>query len=48
MSEDKDKEEKVCCPHCGNEEVGRKGPASEINEEWLRYFQKNGCRVSFG
>ena len=46
MSEDK--EEKVCCPHCGNEKVGRKSPASENNEEWLRYFKKNGCRVSFG
>ncbi len=48
MSEDKeeDKEEKVCCPRCGNEEVSLKGPASEINEEWVRYF--NGCRVSFG
>lgn len=44
MSEDK--EEKVCCPRCGNEEVSLKGPASEINEEWVRYF--NGCRVSFG
>ncbi len=44
-----DKEEKVCCPRCGNEETGRKGPASEIkNEERLRYSQKNGRRVSFG